>query len=128
MRKAEKRKAENHGAPLSTLLRLSGLSLLALGALNAAAQAGDERPKNGRSVNCAALGAGFIPLEGMDGCFKVGGHVRVDAQVMRGTGSLGTLPPPPGVYGDGAAPAAMRADGAGTTRLRMRAPGDILSR
>lgn len=51
-----------------------------------------------RAGACAHLGDGFRPIEGVDGCFRIGGHVRVEAGVMRGAGSLSRAP-------DGPAPA-----------------------
>lgn len=104
-------------------LRLWSVSLLAVSALVSGAQAGD-RP-SGRDPRCIAAGEGLSAIEGVDGCFRPGTHVRVERQVMQGAARMsGALP----YSTDGAAPAALRSD-AGTTRLRMRPlPGDIFAR
>lgn len=102
----------------SAFLRLSGASVLVLSAVSAA-HAGD-RPAS-REARCAA---GVETVQGLDGCFRPGSHVRVESQVMRGSARMtGALP----YAADGAAPAAMRTDG--TTRLRMNGmPGDVFQR
>ncbi|MFO1114909.1 MAG: hypothetical protein U1E28_04445 [Beijerinckiaceae bacterium] len=99
-------------------LRLSGVSALILSAMTAAS-AGD-RPTS-REARCAA---GAESVQGLDGCFRPGSHVRVESQVMRGSARMtGVLP----YAADGAGPAALRTDG--TTRLRMNGmPGDVFQR
>ena len=105
-------------------LRVSGVSLLAISALAADALAGERLSATGHGARCASAGGDYAAIQGGDGCFKVGDHVRVEPPVMQGSARLsGNLPGDAGV-----APAGLRSDGA-MTRLRMRAmPGDILAR
>lgn len=74
-------------APLLPVLSLwvGSLGVCALAMLAAPAGAADRTVRAGA---CAHLGDGFRPIEGVDGCFRIGGHVRVEAGVMRGAGSL----------------------------------------
>ena len=69
-------------------------------ALFVAPAAASERA-NGRASGCSHLGEGFRPIEGVDGCFRIGGHVRVEAGVMRGAGSLSRVPDGPAPAGFG---------------------------
>jgi hypothetical protein len=55
---------------MSALL-LSALAFLLWGA-SASAQTSDQRRR------CAHLGEGFVPVEGSNGCVRIGDHVRVD--------------------------------------------------
>ena len=117
---------EARARPLPAL-RLSAFSLFAFSAFTVGAPTVEamaaERPAANR---CASLGEGFVSLQGADGCLRVGGHVRVESQVMQGSARLGGGLP--GYSNDGAAPAALRSDGA-TTRLRVHgAPGGLFAR
>lgn len=101
----------------------AGGSVLALVAFASVAAAGERAVA--RDPRCVAAGEGSGSMQGVDGCFAAGSHVRVESQVMQGSARMtGALP----FASDGAAPAAMRSDAA-PTRLRMRAgTGDIFSR
>ena len=106
-----------------TVLRSTGGSVLALVAFASVAAAGERVTT--RDPRCVAAGEGSGSVQGLDGCFAAGSHVRVESQVMQGSARMsGALP----FASDGAAPAAMRSDGA-TTHLRMRpGSGDIFAR
>jgi hypothetical protein len=135
MPNAKSNGATRDGATRTQLFRFSSVSLLALSALTSsaivcltttAARASDPSTRIPRSGNCSALGQGFVAMQGVDGCLRVGGHVRVEAQVMRGAASLGAgLPGATAYSGDGPAPAGMRTESAGsTTRMHVRSlPG-----
>ncbi len=106
-----------------TVLRSTGGSFLALAVFASVAAAGER--VTAHDPRCAAAGEGYVSTQGLDGCFKAGSHVRVESQVMQGSARMsGALP----FASDGAAPAAMRSDGA-TTHLRMRSgPAGIFAR
>ncbi|MDE2579573.1 MAG: porin [Hyphomicrobiales bacterium] len=68
-----------------------------------------------RGNPCSSYGEGFAPMQGVDGCFRVGGHIRVDATVMRGRATLD---------GGASSPAAMLG-GAAAQEGRMRLQGPL---
>ena len=75
---------------------------------------------------CMSYSPESATINGADGCLSVGRHVRVDAQVMQGSASLGSgfVAPAPT---DGPRPAALGRDG--STRVRAGGPiGSLFQR
>lgn len=105
--KARMTKAEMAKTPHSarrqrfqTSLRAGSLGFCALALWTAPATA-DNSGRASRANACAQLGEGFRPIEGVDGCFRIGGHVRVETGIMRGAASLSRQPDGPAPAGFG---------------------------
>lgn len=86
----------------------SGVSALCLAVFAGPAIAG----------GCMSYSPESATISGADNCLSVGSHVRVEAQVMQGSASLGSGFVAP--RRDGARPAAMRSEN--VTRLRAGPP------
>lgn len=86
----------------------SGVSALCLAVFAGPAIAG----------GCMSYSPDSATISGADNCLSVGRHVRVEAQVMQGSASLGSGFVAP--RQDGARPAAMRSES--VTRLRAGPP------
>lgn len=99
------------------LVGLSGMSLIAIVVLAGGAAAGSRQRYETR---CMAVAGDGVSIKSVDGCLAAGSHIRVEAQVMQGAGSLTGGLPPSIFSNDGPAPAGMRSDS--PTRMRMGPP------